>query len=52
MWLLDLLGRRLVRHRAPQQGSYTQVDEPNLGVPLEVSELSGVAIELQQIFGS
>ncbi len=44
-------GRRLVRHRAPQQGSYTLVDGPDLGVALEVSALSGVAVDLQRLFG-
>ena len=52
MWLVDLRGRRLVRHRAPRQGSYTQVDEPDLEAPLEVSALSGVVVELQRLFGS
>ena len=41
MWLVDLGGRRLVRYRAPQDGSYTLVDEPDLGTALEVSALSG-----------
>ena len=52
MWLVDLRGQRLVRHRAPRQGSYTQVDEPDLKAPLEVSALSGVVVELQRLFGS
>jgi len=51
MWLVDLRGRRLVRHRAPQQGSYTLVDEPDLGAALEVSVLSGVAVDLHRLFG-
>ncbi len=52
MWLVDLRGQRLVRHRAPQQGSYTLVDEPDLATPLEVSSLPGVAIDLQRLFGN
>ena len=52
MWLVDLRGRRLVRHRAPQHGLYTQVDEPDLGEPLEVSALPGNAVALQRLFGS
>jgi len=51
MWLADLGGRRLVRYRAPQHGSYTLVDEPDLGVALEVSALSAVAVELRRLFG-
>ena len=50
-WLVDLRGRRLVRHRAPEQGSYTLVDQPDLGVALSVSALSGVAVALQRLFG-
>lgn len=52
MWLVDLRGRRLVRHRDPRQGAYTKVDEPDLGVPLEISALSGVAVDLKLLFGS
>jgi Uma2 family endonuclease len=51
MWLVDLGGRRLVRHRAPQQGSYTLVDEPDLGAALEVAALSGVTVDLYRLFG-
>jgi len=52
MWLVDLRGQRLVRHRAPQQGSYTEVDEPDLSAPVEIPALPGVVIELQRLFGS
>lgn len=51
-WLVDLRGRRLVRHRDPRQGAYTKIDEPDLGVPLEISALSGVAVDLKLLFGS
>jgi len=51
MWLVDLRGRRLVRYRAPQQGSYTLVDEPDLGAELDVAALSGVAVDLHRLFG-
>lgn len=50
-WLVDLSSRRLTRYRAPQHGSYTRVDEPDIGTALEVSTLSGVALELQRLFG-
>jgi Uma2 family endonuclease len=52
MWLVDLRGQRLIRHRAPRQGLYTQVDEPDLVAPLEVSMLAGVVVDLQLLFGS
>ena len=52
MWLVDLRSRRLIRHRAPVQGTYTLVDDPDLSVPLDVSALPGIAVELQQIFGA
>jgi len=51
MWLVDLGGERLVRHRAPKQGSYTLVDEPDLGTAFEVSALAGVAVDLHRLFG-
>jgi Uma2 family endonuclease len=50
MWLVDLGGKRLVRHRAPQQGAYTLVDEPDLRSTLEVAALPGVSVDLQRLF--
>lgn len=52
MWLVDLRGRRLVRHRAPAQGAYTLIDEPDLDAPLGISELPGIDVDLRQLFGS
>jgi hypothetical protein len=51
MWLVDLGGRRFVRYRAPRQGSYTLIDEPDIGMPLEVSTIPGVAFDLRRLFG-
>ena len=51
MWLVDLGGRRLVRYRTPRDGSYTLVDEPDLGTALEVSALTGIAVDLHRLFG-
>jgi Uma2 family endonuclease len=51
MWLVDLIGRRLVRHRAPTQGIYTLVDEPDLGTPLDLAALPGVTVDLKPLFG-
>ncbi len=50
-WLVDLVSQRLVRHRVPQQGTYTLVDEPDLGVALGVSALPGVGVDLRRLFG-
>jgi Uma2 family endonuclease len=44
-WLVDLGSRRLFRHRAPQHGSYTLVDEPDLGATV------GVTVDLRRLFG-
>lgn len=49
-WLLDVSGKRLVRHRAPQQGGYTLVDEPDLDSALEVSALPAITIDLRRLF--
>ncbi len=51
VWLVDLGGRRLVRYRAPQQASYTLIDEPDIRVALEVPGLSGVVVDVQRVFG-
>jgi Uma2 family endonuclease len=51
MWLVDLGDERLVRYRSPQRGSYTLVDEPDLGRALEVSALAGVAVDLKRLLG-
>jgi Uma2 family endonuclease len=50
-WLVDVSGKRLVRQRAPREGAYTLVDEPNLAAALEVSILPGVTIDLRRLFG-
>lgn len=49
-WLVDLVSQRLVRHRAPLQGAYTLVDEPDLGVALGVAALPGIAVDLRRLF--
>ena len=51
IWLVDLGNRRFVRHRAPQHGSYTLVDEPDLSTAIELPSLSGAAVELHRLFG-
>jgi Uma2 family endonuclease len=51
LWLVDLQGKRLVRHRAPEQGAYTVVDEPDFGDALEVAALHGMLVELKSLFG-
>jgi Uma2 family endonuclease len=51
MWLVDVGGRRLVRHRGLQQSSYRLVDEPDVGVALELPGLSGVTVDLRRLFG-
>ncbi len=51
VWLVDLEGRRLSRNRSPQSGSYTLLDEPDLGTALEVSALAGRAVDLRRLFG-
>jgi Uma2 family endonuclease len=50
VWLVDLGGKRLVRYRAPQQGVYTVVDEPELRSLLQVAALAAVSVELQRLF--
>jgi Uma2 family endonuclease len=50
MWLVDLGGQRFVRYRAPQQDSYTLVDEPDLGAPLDLPGLAGAAVDLRRLF--
>ena len=47
----DLLGRRLVRHRASVQGKYTLLDEPDFRTPLEMTALTGVTVDLKPLFG-
>jgi Uma2 family endonuclease len=51
VWLVDLDGRRLTRYRVPELGSYSLVDEPDLGTALEVSALAGVVVDLQRLHG-
>lgn len=51
MWLVDVDGRRFVRYRAPQHGSYVLVDEPDLSIALELPGLAGVVVDLRRLFG-
>ena len=46
---VDLQGKRLVRHRHPQQGRYTLVDEPDLGSPLGVAALPEARLDLSTL---
>jgi hypothetical protein len=50
---LALLRRRedFYSERHPRPADVLLVDEPDLGAALEVSALSGVAVELQRLFG-
>jgi Uma2 family endonuclease len=50
-WLVDVRGQRLIRHRAPQEGAYTLVDEPDLGTALDMAALPGIAVDLRELFG-
>jgi Uma2 family endonuclease len=50
-WLVDVRGRRLIRHRAPHEGEYTLIDEPSLDAALDVSALPGVTVDLRRLFG-
>lgn len=50
-WLVDVRGRRLIRHRAPRDGAYALVDEPSLDAALDVAALPGVTIDLRRLFG-
>lgn len=50
-WLVDVSANRFVRHRSPQDGAYTLVDEPDPGAPLDVGALPGVAVDLGRLFG-
>jgi hypothetical protein len=47
----DLGARRLVRHRAPQQGAYSLVDQPDRESPIEIAALPGLAFDLTRLFG-
>lgn len=49
-WLADLVGKRLVRYRNPQQGAYALVDEIDLGATIELAGLPGVRVNLSTLF--
>lgn len=46
VWLIDLVGKRLVRCREPVEGEYRRQDEPGLEAALEIPGLGGVHVEL------
>jgi Uma2 family endonuclease len=49
-WLVDSKAKSLVRHRHPQQGAYTLVDEPDLGSPLEIAAVPDARVALGALF--
>jgi Uma2 family endonuclease len=50
MWLVDINGRQLTRHRTPKHGRYTQVDEPDFGATLEIEAIRGARLDLSELF--
>lgn len=50
-WLVDVVGGRLTRFRAPQRGFYTLVDEPDPRAGLEISALPPIVVDLRRLFG-
>ena len=50
VWVVDLQSRRLIRHRVPREGAYTQVDGPDVTAQIPVGGLDDVSIELAAIF--
>jgi|SRR5690606_726642 len=49
-WLVDVRGKRLIRHRGPRNGVYTRVDEPDPVSPVEIGALPGVTMNLSELF--
>ena len=49
-WLVDVVGGRLTRFRAPQRGFYTLVDEPDPRAGLEISA-PPIVVDLRRLFG-
>jgi hypothetical protein len=50
LWLVDLIGRKLLRHRSPQPGGYAVVDELDPRAPLEAAALPGLQFEWSLLF--
>jgi Uma2 family endonuclease len=50
VWLIDVRGKRLTRHRAPTQGAYRAVDEPGVTRPLELGNPLDVKVDLGALF--
>ena len=50
LWLIDVRGKRLTRYRDPTAGAYSRVDEPDLGSPVEIGGMPGMAVDLDAVF--
>jgi len=50
IWLMDIRAKRLTRYRDPVGGTYRQVDEPDLGAPINLPAGSGLRIDLALLF--
>ena len=51
-WLVDVNGLTLVRYRDPDAnaGRYRDVDEPDRAAPLSIAALSGISVDLSELF--
>ena len=50
LWLVDVRGKRLTRYRDPVGGAYLRVDEPDVGMPIDVPVGANLRVELAPLF--
>jgi Uma2 family endonuclease len=50
VWLIDVRAKRLARYRNPASGVYEQVDEPDLGAPIDVPAGPNLRVDLAPLF--
>ena len=50
LWLIDVRGKRLTRYRDPVGGAYLRVDEPDVGMPIDVPVGANLRVELAPLF--
>jgi Uma2 family endonuclease len=50
VWLIDIEALRLTRYRAPKEGMYTLVEQPDLETPISLDALPDACVTLRPLF--
>jgi Uma2 family endonuclease len=52
LWIVDLERRAIARYRNPRDGIYTTTDNAALDLPIPLTALAGIAVDLSSLFAT